>query len=169
MSRRNKSRTKAPKRQPLFSVNAGYQPDSVTRQYLPKIRYPAREIFETSFPLEPPFQGWRGELTWKYAMHRGVIVDWALMLDVFDTTAPVDLANDGPRKRRHVERVDCCDSQIHRHIFTINSDPADEDGERRVLRPLTAGDEAIVDSECDHYFAMINMDWAERVRRWRDG
>lgn len=68
-----------------------------------------------------------------------------------------------------VERVDCCDSQIHRHLFTINSDPDDNDGEREPFRQLSANDADIVNREFHHYFEMLIKHWPERVRRWLDG
>ncbi|BBZ80036.1 hypothetical protein MANY_53730 [Mycolicibacterium anyangense] len=91
------------------------------------------------------------------------------MLDVSQHDAVEQLLLTGTRvQRRHVERIDCCDSEIHRHLFSINSDPNDHDGERESLRELTADDAAIVDSEFDVHLAMMLQDWQERVRRWLD-
>jgi len=163
------ARKRTPRRREVYSVNVGYQPNQPAGQYLPKVLYPDRFEDRTSFPLEPPFQRWKGELTWTFAYYRGVMVDWALMLDVIRADAPINVAEDGPRERRRVERVDCCDSQMHRHLFTINSDPNDNDGEREIFRELTANDADIVDSEFYHYFEMLIKHWEERVRRWLDG
>lgn len=66
----------------------------------------------------PPYEGWRGELTYRVALDRGRYVDWALMLDVSQHDAVEQLLLTGTRvQRRHVERIDCCDSEIHRHLF----------------------------------------------------
>jgi hypothetical protein len=133
------------------------------------VLYPGRFEDQTSFALEGEFQGWRGELTWTYALDHGLIVDWALMLDVLRVDAPLNVAEHGLRERRRVERVDSCDSQIHRHLFTINSDPDDNDGEREILIRLSENDADIVDRECQHYLDMLVKYWQERARRWLDG
>jgi hypothetical protein len=162
-------RRRRPHRREVYSINVGYPPNPPAQKYLPKILYPDRFEDETSFALEPPFEGWRGELIWSYATYHGRMVDWALMLYVVRADAPIELATKGPRERRQVERVDCCDSQIHRHLFTINSDPEDNDGEREVFRQLSANDADIVDSEFNFYFDMMIKHWSERVRRWLNG
>jgi len=163
------ARKRASRRREVYSINVGYPASKPVAGYFPKVLYPDRFEDQTSFPLEPPFQGWKGELTWTFSYYRGIMVDWALMLDVIRSDAPIDVAVHGPRERRRVERVDCCDSQIHRHLFTINSDPDDDDGERQIFRELTANDADIVDGEFHHYFDMLIGHWPERVRRWLDG
>ncbi len=163
------SNRRKPPRRERYSISAGYPPNPPPQPYLPEILYPDRVEDVTSFALEPPFAGWRGELTWTYALYRGLVVDWALMLYVVRADAPIDVEAHGPRERRRVERVDCCDSQIHRHLFTINSEPEDNDGEREVFRQLSANDADIVNGELDHYFQMMIKHWPERVRRWLDG
>jgi hypothetical protein len=154
-NRRNK------RRRELYSVTAGYPPDPPPEKYLPKIPYPDRDMDETLISLGPPVAGYLGELIWKYALYRGRMVDWALMLFVIPAESPIELATKGPRQRRQVERVDCCESEINRHVFTINSDPEDNLGERAVLRPLRANDADIVDSEFNHYYEMMLRDWPE--------
>ena len=163
------ARRRKPRPHEVYTINVGYPGNQPPQKYLPKILYPDRFEDETSFALEPPFQGWKGELIWAFAYDRGVMVDWALMLNVIDADAPINVAELGPRQRRRVERVDCCDSQIHRHLFTINSDPDDNDGEREIFRELTANDADVVNREFHHYYDQMIKHWTERVRRWLDG
>lgn len=158
-----------PRPREVYSINVGYPGNEPPQKYLPKILYPDRFEDETSFILGPPFEGWVAELRWKAAYYREHIVDWALMLDVIDADDPVNVAELGPRDRRRVERVDCCDSQIHRHLFTINSDPDDNDGEREPFKELTANDADVVNDEFNHYYDQMIRHWRERVRRWRNG
>lgn len=164
------ARKRRPRREQVYSIQSGMPADAAAEPYFPKVLYPDRVEDDASSELLPAFHGWIGRLKWRFAIDRGIYVDWAIMLDVFREDEPNAMENDGiPRSLRHVERIDCCDSEIHRHIFTINSPPDDNDGQRAPLRTLTAGDASIVNQEFDHYFEMIALDWQERVRRWRNG
>jgi hypothetical protein len=71
--------------------------------------------------------------------------------------------------RRRVERIDICHSEIHVHDFRQSDDPLDDQGRRRALRSISAGDEVTVDREYGTQLELLAREWPHRIRRWLDG
>jgi hypothetical protein len=115
--------------------------------------------------LGTPIDGWVPELIIRYCIliPRALNVDWALMIDVYH----VD--EDGETVRRRVERIDICHSEIHVHEFRQSDDPTDDQGRRKVLESISAGDEVRVCRAYDEQLALLSREWQARVRRWIDG
>ena len=106
---------------------------------------------------------------YRFAIYRDLYVDWAIMLWATWDNLQHLLSEGTPAERRRIERTDCCESQIHRHLFTINSDPDDDQGQRIEITPLRSGDAIKVDREFDTQLALVSRQWEERTRRWLDG
>jgi hypothetical protein len=115
--------------------------------------------------LGPPIDGWIPELAFRYAVFQpiGLNVDWAIMLNARRT-------EDGTyAPRRRVERIDICHSEVHFHRFRRSGDPDDDQGERKAIISLYAGDEATVNDQFDLQMMRLSHDWELRMRRWIDG
>lgn len=115
--------------------------------------------------LGAPMDGWVPELVYRLAIDQrtGLNVDWAIMTYAFreETGATGD--------RRRVERIDICESEVHLHRFRRSDDPADDQGERRRIISLYAGDEATVSHQWDEQMMAHSREWEYRMRRWIDG
>jgi hypothetical protein len=115
--------------------------------------------------LGAPMDGWTPELVFRYAICQplGLNVDWAIMT----YARRVEGGGSGPRRR--VERIDICESEVHVHRFRISNDPDDDQGERRTIVSLYAGDEATVSRQWDIQMQLLSREWPQRMERWLDG
>ncbi|MCV7424391.1 hypothetical protein H7K45_27980 [Mycobacterium yunnanensis] len=115
--------------------------------------------------LGPPIRGWIPELVFRYAIFQPLElnVDWAIML----YARPV--GDSSKEARRRVERIDICDSEVHTHRFRMSDDPDDDQGQRKKLISLYAGDEATVSRQYDLQMSYLSREWEQRMRRWLDG
>lgn len=112
-----------------------------------------------------PIGGWIPELFYRFAVHRQMAlnVDWAIMLYA-------RRADDGTNAtRRRVERIDICESEVHIHRFRFSDDPDDDQGQRKRVISLYAGDEVTVNEHFDRQLALLSREWESRMRRWIDG
>jgi hypothetical protein len=151
-----------PRQRTVRTITAGY-PKSNT-EYNPK-GYPEDQRHDDHVVgvLGPPIDGWLFELVYRYAIYRGLNVDWAIMINA-------RRADDGSKgERRNVLRIDICHSEVHRHIFKQSSDPADDLGIRQTIMSLSNGDAAKVSRQYDDQMAAISRTWERRVREWIDG
>lgn len=115
--------------------------------------------------LGPPMSGWIPELVYRVAIDQqtGLNVDWAIMTNAYRV-------EDGAKgDRRRVERIDICESEVHYHRFRRSDDPDDDQGERRRIISLYAGDEVTVNYQWDLQFSLLSHEWEQRLRRWIDG
>ncbi|OBF91044.1 hypothetical protein A5791_15790 [Mycobacterium sp. 852002-51163_SCH5372311] len=151
----------ARKRREVYSINAGYPPSQ--QEYDPKAYPDTYRDHVVSVLHDTPIDGWIFELVFRFAIYRGLNVDWAIMINA---RAAVDGAK---AERRPVERIDICHSEVHCHTFGRSSDPADELGERRTIMALVANDAVKVSRAWDEQMELISREWPQRVRRWIDG
>ena len=62
-----------------------------------------------------------------------------------------------------VARVDCCDGEVHRHVFT----ESEGEIERVSLVRIPLAGHAVVDGEFDRYLNEMLSSWEGRLREWR--
>ncbi len=61
-----------------------------------------------------------------------------------------------------MERIDCCHSEVHRHIFY-----RDRPESRRGIRELFPGDERILGDEFVEAYADLVEHWIDKYERWK--
>lgn len=118
--------------------------------YVPVSTGSLREIQRTyDLLVDPPR---RAQVFVRVLGHRrtGQVHDFCLVLYVEDATG-----------RHEVERVDCCHSQLHRHVFRRGGDER-----RKVIRELYPGDEVYLGDEFQREYEDMIDQWADRYRRW---
>jgi hypothetical protein len=154
---------KRPRRREVRSINVGYLP-SHAQPYNPK-DYPEDTLDRDTLVsvLGPPIDGWLFELVYRFAIHRGYNIDWAIMINA-------RRVEEGSKaKRRNVLRIDICHSEVHRHIFKQSGDPVDDLGIRETIMSLSNGDGVKVSRQWDEQMVLISRTWQQRVREWIDG
>jgi hypothetical protein len=156
-------RKRKSQRRQVHSITVGYPP-TVKQSYDPAA-YPPDEVYKDTVVsvLGPPIEGWVFELVYRYAIYRGLNVDWAIMIWARHVDDGVNAV------RRPVQRIDICHSEVHSHEFLRSSNPTDEQGERNPIVSLTANDAVTVSREWDEQMALLSREWPARVRRWIDG
>lgn len=157
------TRKRKPRRHQVKSITVGYPP--IGEQPYDPADYPADELYRDKVVsiLGPPLDGWIFELVYRYAIYRGLNIDWAIMIWA-------RRAEDGINaERRRVQRIDICHSEVHCHEFRCSSDPDDDLGERSLIVSLRTNDGVTVSREWDKQMALVSQEWPERVRRWIDG
>lgn len=155
-------RRRKPKRRPVRSISAGYPPSET--KYDPR-GYPEDELYRDTSAgvMGAAIDGWLFELVYRFAIYRGLNIDWAIMINA-------RRADEGSKaERRSVLRIDICHSEVHRHIFTQSSDPDDDLGIRQSIVSLSNGDAATVSRQYDDQMAAISRTWQRRAREWIDG
>jgi len=124
----------------------------VPKQYKPPSSPPAVEM---NFPIELTDTD---ELRVRRLMYREKVVDFAIMQIVWE---------DG--ERAEVARIDCCHSMIHRHQFTKDGRDLYDHLEIKSI-PADGGDRwNIVHAGYFEALAAMQAEWADNLRRWRDG
>jgi len=73
------------------------------------------------------------------------------------------LIRDASGERHTVCRIDCCDGEIHRHVFKEGQGEID----RVTLVRIPVHGQTVVDGEYGRYYDDMTGNWEERVRRWR--
>jgi hypothetical protein len=151
------------KRRQVRSITGGYPP-TVKQPYNPAA-YPPDEVYRDTVAsiLAPPIDGWLFELVYRYAIHHGLNIDWAIMIWARRTEDGLTAV------RRRVQRIDICHSEVHCHNFRYSDDPDDDVGERDPIVSLSANDGVTVSREYDKQMALLSLEWPERIRRWIDG
>jgi hypothetical protein len=97
--------------------------------------------------------GERHVLYRKVHWYKGLAVWFSLQQTIYDA--------DG---RNHVvTRVDCCDSEVHRHVFRRDQGEI----ERISLVRIPPLGQTVVDREFDRYLDEMLSNWEARVRTWR--
>ena len=125
---------------------------TVPKQYKPPACPPAVEM---NFPIEITETD---ELRIRQLIYREKIVDFAIMQLVRE---------DGLRSE--VARIDCCHSMIHRHQFTKDGKDLYDHLEIKAI-PADGGDRwNVVHAGYFDALAVMQEEWAENLRRWRDG
>lgn len=65
--------------------------------------------------------------------------------------------------RHQVGRIDCCDGEIHRHVFDRSGQQVD----RKNLVTIPVQGHNVVHSEYERYYGDMIDNWEQRVRTWR--
>lgn len=98
------------------------------------------------------------ELRVRQVMYKEKIVDFAIMQICYDGEECNEIA-----------RIDCCHSMIHRHQFTRDGNDLYDHLEIKAI-PADGGDRwNIVHAGYYDALGLMQEEWAENLRRWRDG
>lgn len=106
----------------------------------PVYRYPLAD--DGSVALLQQFSSYRGQVYW-----------FCLTLVHID-----DNGEDA-----HIERVDTCHNEVHRHRFRSSG----EQGDRVGICKFAPGDHMLITSEMDRAYANYFSTWPQRVDDWR--
>ncbi|CAN3980453.1 hypothetical protein [Kitasatospora purpeofusca] len=125
---------------------------TIPKQYKPPACPPAVEM---NFPLELTETD---HLHVRQVLYRDRVVDFAIMQLTWE---------DGTR--HEVARIDCCHSVIHRHQFAKDGRDLDGHLEIKVIPPDGGDRWNIVHAGYFEALSVMQEEWADNLRRWRDG
>ncbi|TKA09509.1 DUF7718 family protein [Actinacidiphila oryziradicis] len=126
--------------------------ETAVKQYKPPSCPPAEELnFRLEFTETDEFRV-------RQVLYRDFIVDFAIMQMVREDGSWV-----------HVARIDCCHSTIHRHQFTHAGDDLYDHLEITAIPPDGGDRWSIVHAGYFSALGTMQEEWAENLRRWRDG
>lgn len=100
-----------------------------------------------------PDSGERHVLHRKVHYYRGAVVWFSLQQTLAESNGT----------RHIITRVDCCDGEVHRHVFARGKGEVD----RISLVTIPKLGHTVVDREFDRYINEMLSSWEARVRAWR--